>query len=215
VHHHVRVHWRDRSHRAPSRARSRRARPTGGPAPARGQALVEFSLVIPIFLSLLIGLLEFAFIFNAVLATNYASRDAALLAAEGGSDLGADCSVLRAVESDLGAPADPAQIQRVEIFETTAGGAQAGAATVYERRGSFGCTLPDGVAVTVPYTLTADGYPMAARCNLLAGCGGGSTLDHVGVRVTYRHTWRTPFGAGFGPYLDVVKSNSMRMEPVL
>lgn len=198
------------------RARSRRfRRDRFGVASGRGQSLVEFSLVIPIFLALLIGVIEFAFIFNAILATNYASRDAALLAAEGGSDLGADCSVLRAVESDLGAPADRAQIRQVEIFEATAAGDQVGSATVYERTGSMGCTLPDGTAVTLPYTRSANGYPMANRCNVLAGCGGGSTLDHVGVRVTYRHTWRTPFGTTMGPFLDVVKANSMRMEPVL
>ncbi len=170
--------------------------------------------MIPIFLAMLVGLVEFAFIFNAVLATNYASRDAALLAAEGGSDLGTDCAVLRAVEADLGAPADRAQIQRVEIFQATTVGDQIGAATVYERHGSFNCSLPDGTPVTVPYTLIADGYPMRDRCDQLAGCGA-STLDHVGVRVTYRHLYRTPLGAGFGPWLDVVKANSMRMEPVL
>jgi hypothetical protein len=55
---------------------------------------------------------------------------------------------------------------------------------------------------------------MAGRCNILVGCSG-SPLDHVGVRVSYRHTWRTPSGSTFGSHLDVVKSNSMRMEPVL
>jgi Flp pilus assembly protein TadG len=182
--------------------------------PRRGQSLVEFALVIPLFLTMLIALVEFAFIFNAILATNFASRDAALLAAEAGSDLGGDCAVLKAVEADIGAPATQSQIQSVEIFEATAAGAQSGAATVYARTGTYSCTLPDGTAITLPYTRTANGYPMANRCNVLLGCAG-SPLDHVGVRVAYRHTWRTPFGSTFGPYLDVVKANSMRMEPVL
>jgi Flp pilus assembly protein TadG len=184
----------------------------------RGQSLVEFALVIPIFLTMLIALVEFTFIFNAILAANYASRDAALLAAEAGSDLGADCAVLKAVEADIGAPANRSQIQTVEIFEATAAGSQTGAATVYARSGTLNCTLPDGTAITVPYTRTANGYAMASRCNILVGCPliqATPHLDHVGVRVTYRHTWRTPFGSTFGPHLDVVKSNSMRMEPVL
>lgn len=180
----------------------------------RGQSLVEFSLVIPIFLAMLVGLLEFAFMFNAVLATNYAARDGALLAAEGGSDLGTDCSVLRAVENDIGAPADPAQIAQVAIFETTAGGDQVGAATIYSRTGSWTCTVPDGSSVTLPFTRIQDGYPMAARCNVLAGCDGRE-LDHVGVQVSYRHQWKTPFGLSLSQWVDVVKSNSMRMEPVL
>lgn len=185
-----------------------------GARASHGQSLVEFALVIPIFLTMLIALVEFAFVFNAVLATNFASRDAALLAAEAGSDGGADCAVLKAVESDIGAPANRTQIQSVEIFEATPAGAQTGSATVYARTGTYNCTLPDGTAVSLPYSRTANGYAMANRCNILAGCGG-QPLDHVGVRVTYRHTWRTPFGTTFGPFLDVMKSNSMRMEPVL
>ncbi len=181
---------------------------------SRGQSLVEFALVIPIFLTMLIALVEFTFIFNAILATNYASRDAALLAAEAGSDLGGDCAILKAVEADIGAPANRSQIQSVEIFEATAAGAQTGSVTAYSRTGTYACTLPDGTAITLPYTRTANGYAMANRCSVLAGCSG-TPLDHVGVRVTYRHTWRTPFGSSFGPFLDVVKSNSMRMEPVL
>jgi hypothetical protein len=179
-----------------------------------GQTLVEFALVIPLFLSILIAIVEFAFVFNAILATNYAARDAALIAAEGGNTLGADCSVLQTVEADLGMPANAAQIQRVEIFRASAAGDQMGSATVYARTGAFDCNLPDGTSVNLPYTLGTDGYPVAGRCNVLVGCSG-QPLDHVGVRVTYRHTWRTPFGTSFGPFMDVVRSNSMRMEPIL
>ena len=179
-----------------------------------GQSLVEFALVIPIFLLILVALVEFAFAFNALLAGDYASRDGALIAAEAGNGTGADCAVLKAVEADFRAPTNAAQIQKVEIFEATAAGAQTGAATVYTRTGSYTCTLPDLTSVTLPYTRSSDGFPMANRCNLIAGCSG-QPLDFVGVRVTYRHTWKTAFGSTFGPYLTVVKANSMRMEPVL
>ena len=183
-------------------------------ARGRGQTLVEFALVIPLFMSILIAIIEFAFMFNAILATNFASRDAALVAAEAGNTLGADCSILQAVDNDMGMPANPAQIRQVEIFRASAAGDQMGGATVYARTGTFSCGLPDGTTVTLPYTIQSNGYPEASRCNVLVGCSG-QPLDHVGVRVTYRHTWRTPFGTTFGPFLDVVRSNSMRMEPVL
>ena len=55
---------------------------------------------------------------------------------------------------------------------------------------------------------------MADRCNVLVGCGG-EELDHVGVRVSFRYQWKTPLGLSMGPFLDVVKANTMRMEPVL
>ena len=163
---------------------------------------------------MLVALIEFAFAFNALLAGDYASRDAALVAAEAGNGTGADCAVLKAVESDYRAPTNAAQIQKVEIYKATAAGAQSGGATAYNRTGSLTCTLPDGTSVTLPYSIATDGYPMANRCNLIAGCSG-QPLDFVGVRVTYRHTWKTAFGSTFGPYLTVVKANSMRMEPVL
>ena len=50
-----------------------------------GQSLVEFALVIPIFLVLLMAVIEFAFLMNGQLSINYATRDAALIAAEAGN----------------------------------------------------------------------------------------------------------------------------------
>src|SRR6185436_8825286 len=73
----------------------------------RGQTLVEFALVVPLFMGILIAIVEFAFTFNAVLAAQYSSRDAALVAAEAGNSDGADCAILSTVEADMGAPADP------------------------------------------------------------------------------------------------------------
>jgi len=39
----------------------------------RGQTLVEFALVVPLFMGILIAIVEFAFTFNAVLAAQYTS----------------------------------------------------------------------------------------------------------------------------------------------
>ncbi len=179
-----------------------------------GQSLVEFALVIPIFMAILISIVEFAFTFNAVLASQYASRDAALVAAEAGNGAGADCVILQTVDQDMGAPANPGDILSVEVYQTTASGDQVGAATIYNRSGSSSCIRPDGTTVTVPYTRTQDGYPEATRCNVLAGCVDRE-LDHVGVKVTYRYHWKTPIGQAISTYLEVTRSNSMRMEPVL
>ena len=97
----------------------------------------------------------------------------------------------------MGAPTDPDDIVSVEVYQTTAAGEQVNAATIYQRTGSFNCTLPDGTTVSMPYTRTQDGYPEASRCNVLAGCDDRE-LDHVGVKVTYRYHWKTPIGQGFG-----------------
>ena len=136
-----------------------------------GQSLVEFALIAPIFLMLVVGLIEFAVAFSVQLNVNYASRDAALLAAEAGSGAGADCIILRAVEKDLGSPSDKTSIQQVRVYWASPNGVEK-AANIYSRSGTTSCTLADGTTVTVPYSASSTAYPESSRCTYLAGCGG-------------------------------------------
>jgi Flp pilus assembly protein TadG len=190
---------------------------------ARGQSLAEFALVLPIFVVLLIGMIEFAFAFNAVLSVSFATREAALIAAEAGNGGGADCVILKRIDDSISAPTYHHAITEVRIYKADSGGAEL-AANVYSRSGSMTCTFPTG-SMTVPYALVGTAaYPDFKRCNVLAGCPAypplpsTSTVDRVGVSVSYAYTWRTPLSgllelAGSG--YTIVKSISMRMEPVL
>jgi Flp pilus assembly protein TadG len=181
----------------------------------RGQTLVEFALVVPLFMTMLISFVEFAFTFNAVLATDFSSRDAALAAAEAGNAAGADCVILQTVESDMQAPTDPGQIQSVQIYRTTASGT-VGDTTIWQKSGATDCRFPDGTVRSMPYTRTQNDYDETTRCNVLAGCRDPDRpIDHIGVKVTYRYIWKTPIGQAISQWLDVFRSNSMRMEPVL
>lgn len=196
-----------------------RLAPAGAPAAKRGrqggQALVEFALVIPIFITMLLSFVEFAFTFNAVLATDFSSRDAALAGAEAGNNAGADCVILQTVESDMSAPSDPTQIQQVEIYRTDSGGS-IGPSTIYTRTGSMDCKFPDGTIRPMPYEQGQNDYDAFDRCNILAGCEDPDRpIDHIGVKVTYRYLWKTPIGQAISSWMDVFRSNSMRMEPVL
>jgi Flp pilus assembly protein TadG len=212
--------------------RRRPAEPRIDARGARGQALAEFALILPIFLVLLMGVLEFGFVLNAVLGTNFAARDAALLAAEAGNAPGADCVILQSVENDVSAPASDTRILQVEIYRSDHNGGQIGGSSIYSRSGSTTCTYPRGPSVTVPYTLTAAGYTESDRCNYLGGCPdlGRTELDTIGVSITYHYNWHTPLAAllqmlpGHGvppgaplpaPGYTIVKSSVMRMEPVL
>lgn len=186
-----------------------------------GQSLVEFALIFPIFVTLVMGVIEFGFVFNAMLSVNYAARDAALAAAEAGDTLGADCVILKAVDDAIGPPTNDDRITTVDIFQASPNGAMLGAPTTYTRGGSTSCTFVDGTTATLPYTQTANGYAETARCNILAGCGGsgsGGSVDNVAVRITYTHTWVTPIrnfiGGGSGG-ITFDRSSVMRMEPIL
>ena len=189
----------------------------------KGQTLVEFALVFPIFFVLLMGMIEFGLVFNALLSINFASRDGSLTAAEAGNAVGSDCVILDKVESAIGAPASRSRISKVEIYKADKNGKQIGSfANVYNRTGSTTCTLsvgPPAVTVTVPYTITGGaGYADTTRCNVQGGCGGSGGVDTIGVKITYIHNLITPMGSFIGLGIStftLVESNAMRMEPVL
>jgi len=192
-----------------------------------GQTLVEFALIFPLFFLLLLALIEFTFVFSGMLGISYATRDAALMAAEAGNAVDADCAILQTIDNAVSAPADDNRIGTVTIYRADQNGvAIAGEASTYTRGGTTTCALPDGTSMTVPYTPSGpQGYPPSSRCNYLSGCIllNRSALDTIGVRVTYTHQWITPLGGfpgpGFGGQggtgFTLTQSNAMRMEPVL
>ena len=183
--------------------------------------------MFPIFITMLMGLLEFAFVFNALLSIGHATRDAALVAAEAGNSSAADCVILQQIENDVTSPADRSRITEVVIYRADQNGAvYGGQQNIYTRTGATSCLMSDGSTLTVPYSAPAADltYPATDRCNILAGdvpggCKSGHpTVDTIGVKVTYRHTWVTPLAnlvSLNGNGTTLVQSNAMRMEPVL
>ncbi len=199
---------------------------TGRRTRRRGQTLVEFALVFPMFFMLLVGLIEFGFVFNALLAVNYGARDGALAASEAGDASGADCVILDWINKAIGAPADVSRIQAVEIYQAKPDGTiwPGTTKTVYAPGAPRSCTFPDGTDRSIPYgTASPNGYPASARCNLLGGCNGGGvtnhpTVDNVVVRIVYTHSWITPltnFAGGGSGGMTFDRSSILRMEPVL
>ena len=204
---------------------------------SRGQALVEFTLVIPIFLTLFVAITEFSFMFTSYVELNYASHDGAQLAATYGNTGGADCAVLERIDNDLGLPANSTQIRSVDIFWVNTATSNAtpvsGAENIYTYDGgSHQCHKPDGTPINVPFPIastsaaesTSGGYPESTRCNVNSGINcpatngvSHNTVDTLGVKITYQYTWVTPLpamigGSGNGPLFTLI--NIMRLEPV-
>jgi TadE-like protein len=182
----------------------------------RGQALVEFALVLPLLLLLILGVIEFSFVWNSRNTVQFASRDGSMLAAEGGSLPGTDCLVLNRIEADVVSPARAIRVQEVMIYWADKNGGQiASFKNVYTRTGTITCDL-GGTPITVPYTLTTAGYPESTRCDVLAGCGGAHTgVDTVGVQITYRHQWLTSFVRLTGSGVTFAETTATRVEPQL
>lgn len=185
----------------------------------RGQTLVEFALILPSFLIILFAIIEFAFVLNAQLGVSFASREAALVAAESGSDAGADCAILRSIQGSITAPADRNRVVNIRIYLSQANGnpVQPVREIVYVRGGALNCPLLDGTPATLPFSYSFGSYTPATRCAVLAGCGT-RTVDTIGVEIAYDYEWKTPLprllpmsGTGYRFNLG----NAMRMEPVL
>ena len=177
--------------------------PSGRSADA-GQSLVEFALVIPIFLTLLMGVLEFGFLYNNLLTVQFAAREGASAAAEAGGVDGADCSILNAVEHALTAPLDHTRVEFVEIFKSdSAGDVVPGVLNRYVRTGTLDCP---GTG-TQPYSLVgAEGYSQVDRHDAL-----NEGLDVIGVRIGYQYRGQTPIA--FGRTWDLSDGATLRMEP--
>jgi hypothetical protein len=194
---------------------------------SRGQALVEFALVIPVFLTVFFSIVEFSFLFTNYISVGYASHDASQLAATMGNTQYADAAILQRIDNDISTPANPAQIKTVDIYwvDTTKKDASpvSGHENLYTYDGgAHDFLLPDATThISLPFKTTSIGYLDTDRCNYNMGIGCSAlhlTVDTIGVKITYQYNWVTPFpqligGSGGGPLLTSI--NIMRLEPVL
>jgi len=88
----------------------------------RGQAMVEFALVIPIFLMLLLGILQFGIIFNNFITLTDAARAGSRVAAVSRLDSCPKCKAEAAVKDAAGG-LDKSSVQ-VSVSSTWAPGEQ-------------------------------------------------------------------------------------------
>ena len=188
---------------------------------SRGQAMVEFALVIPVFMALIVGLAELSFLLTIKTEISFASQDATQLAAELGNTADADCMILRQIDQDTGAPADKARLKSVNIFWTDSTGVSKGA-DVWTKPGTYHCAV---LNVDIPWSQGAQGYKSDDRCNILSGLtctpghGGVANggLDWIGVTINYQYKWVTPMPGltGLGGAAPLfAETHISRLEPV-
>ncbi len=164
-----------------------------------GQSLVEFSMVVTVMMLLLLGMLEFGFLFDQHLTLEYASREGARVGAAmaaGSTTLPCatvDDNVAAAVQRVITSPGsrvDASRISEIRIFLSTSTGSQSGSSYntwVYQAGG--GPTV-DGKVLDFKNTVT--NWSACGRDN--------STVDpdSIGVRVTYSYLPVTPLAAVMG-----------------
>ncbi|MDH3296042.1 MAG: pilus assembly protein [Acidimicrobiia bacterium] len=177
---------------------SRRPRPS----PERGAAVVEFSIVASLLMTLAVGTYEFGMAWNDAQLVTQAARSGARVAAQLGSDSQTDQRVLEAVEAALG-NLEPGLV-KVVVFD--AGNADGSMASTCENANHPGrpgqCSVYHLAHIT---SFVQGSWDPAGRADEL------HNADYVGVYIEVDR----PFLSGFlGPTdLRITDQTVMRVEP--
>jgi hypothetical protein len=176
----------------------------------RGQGMVEFAIIVPVFLLLLMGMLEFGFVFTHNLTLEYATREGARAGStlsDGGLDAptcaAIDQNIINAVTKVLKSPGSPIlgypnAVASIKIWESDVNGnAVAGTINTWTNKNDGSGTFsPPASPVWTPCTRHSSTW--------LSGACGSTTCppDSIGVSLTYTYTMITPLGSiekFFGP----------------
>jgi hypothetical protein len=179
----------------------------------RGAVMVEMAIVVPIFLLLVFGMLEFGLAFKDKLTMTHAVNSATRRATVLGNDARADIEILKAFEKGLVGAASVDVVLYVDIFLANDDGSKG----VYDRytpdADGNPCDwdpCPDPAIVDPVVYGIPDDYPPCSRDDAL---DPGDGVDTIGIEVTYTHTWVTGV-LGFSSETWHETAHS-RMEPDL
>jgi hypothetical protein len=202
----------------------------------RGQSLVEFALVIPLILLMLIGLINFGFLFYSHMTLEYATREGARVAsalANGGGTLGCgtgqspnwatvDDHTIAAVQRVLVSagitvrldPSDPNRdgVEWIRIYRVNdaQGNGWNTANNFNEWRYSAGGG-PSVGGTNLDFREISENWRACARSNVTVGA---ATLpDVVGVAIRYRKVWNLPLLGNFVGSVTTVDKTVMALNP--
>jgi hypothetical protein len=186
-----------------------------------GQGLVEFALVVPVFMLLLLIMFEFGFAFNhnmtLELATREGARTGGALANGGATSCSAgndpnkiDAQIVAGVQRILKSPGSDIQmsdVQSVRIYKADASGNQIGSYVdvwTYTGSGSGPDVIPGNGVEHIDFTQQSVGWPVCSRNN-------GLNPDALGVEVRYQYHLKTPLASLVG-FLNGNQSTTIQMN---
>lgn len=184
-----------------------------------GATLIEASLVFPILILIVIGILELGMLFKDYLSVSYLSREGARIGALAGDDPGADCAVLLGIQNLATTDILSRMSAPVHIFKASNSGTVAEGPNVatYDASRPPQCTVPGNPADS--WTVTTVWVPQACPTPTVAGfscrqtaVGSSVRPDIIGVRIRVTHNWIT----GFPPFrgsVQIDETTVTRLEP--
>jgi Flp pilus assembly pilin Flp len=164
--------------------RSRRTR-------ERGAAAVEFAIVLPVLVLLLVGIFEYGLLFREKLTIASAAASSARTGATMGTRDEADLAILQAVEVGLYDQVNTSVLIKVDIFKADPNTGAKVASNTYTFDGTLGTCkwipCPDpSLGGTTQYGIPSGWGKPDVRDTTLDP--GGSGLDVLGVEIFYHHT---------------------------
>jgi TadE-like protein len=182
----------------------------------RGQAMVEFALVLPALLLLLLTILEFGFAFSHHVTMEYATREGARMGAGlANGSIAFKCNevdeqVVAAVQRVLtasGSQIDMSQIGEIRIYKAGPDGNEQGLVNVW----SLG-SGPKVDGVKLLFKESSSNWDACARSN-----EGFGTTDSIGISLGYSYRYVTPLGNLLGlvgnPVLPMNDRTVMALNP--
>ncbi len=161
----------------------------------RGQSLVEYAVTVPVFLLILLGLLEFGFAFSHHLTMEYASREGARVGAAlaNGTDqfpcAKVDDQVIAAVQRVLvasGSQIDLSQVKEIRIYNANNVNGNEGSQVNRWRPGT-GPVVP-GETQPLKFAFFSGNWSACNRVN-------AADPDSIGVAVSYTYRFVTPLAS--------------------
>jgi Flp pilus assembly protein TadG len=187
--------------------------------------MVEFAMLVPIFMLLLLGLLEFGFVFDQTMTISYATREGARSAAAFASGntttllcADVDKNIVAAVQRVLsadGSRIDMARVSEIRIYRAQTDGTPFTGTSnnnIWSYNPGGGPTV-DGTALDFS---RASGTWDA--CTRDSSWTNGAAPDSVGVSLQYSYPFVTPLGivinaAGNGAGLPISDRTVMALNP--
>ena len=205
-------------------------RPGVGSVSERGQALIEFVIVLPMFAVLLLGVLELGTAFSHDTTLEYATREGARSGsalANGGGTLGCgtgqspnastvDPMIIEAVQRVLESPGSPivmADVMQIRIYKANASGGEAGPVNQWIYAPGAGPVPADD---SNPLDFKPNGVQGWAACSRV----NTNPADRLGVSVTYTYHFATGLtqvlsliGVTTGPTWTLTDDTVMNVNP--
>jgi hypothetical protein len=168
----------------------------------RGQAMVEFALVAPLFFTLIFGLIEFSLIGVSISSFNLAADEGARIGSYlGRTDDTVDHQIYLAIAAHTSGVV-VAQTLKIEIFKADVTGqpVMVGGNIIED------ILDINGITISRPCDPGCD-WPATSRIDQLL------SADYLGVRITYQYTYLTGFISGGNASLVLTASSVQRIEP--